>query len=330
MIISAIYILIIALMMVASAIFAGSETGIYQLSRIRLRLGVESKRLSFVMLGRIMRDSPALLISILIGNNLTYYFITSIVTLLLLDRVADEHTVELLATALITPVLFVFSELIPKNIFYYRADKLMPRVAGFLYIFKKLFTIVGLIPLLKFISDLFAKFTPAKRTPKAVMTSHIKVILHETREEGFLSTTQADLISRLATISHLDLNSVMIPLGKVQMADVNSDRSQLLKILEKSPFTRLPVYKINRTDIVGFIDIYDCLAQQQFDDLNTLVKPLRSLPADTTVSHAINFMQSENQKIILVTRGAHHRQRPVGIVTMKDLAEELLGELTEW
>ena len=316
--------------MITSAIFAGAETGIYQLSRIRLRLGIESKHLSFVMLGKIMRDSPALLISILIGNNLSYYIITSIVTLILLDKVADERTVELLATALTAPVLFVFSDLIPKNIFYYRADKLMPRIAPVLYIFKKLFTIVGLIPSLKFISNSFAKLTSAKKTKKTAITSHIKVILQETREEGFLSTTQADLISRLATISHLDLNSVMIPISKVQLADVNSDRSQLLKILEKTSFTRLPVYRTSRTDIVGFINIYDCLASAQFDDLNAFVKPLQTLTADTTVSQAINFMQSENQKIVLVTRTAHHRQRPIGIVTMKDLAEELLGELTEW
>lgn len=335
MISSAVYILIIALMVIAAAIFSGAETGIYQLSRIRLRLGIESRRFSFVTLGRIMRDSPGLLIAILIGNNLSHYIITSIITLLLLGKVAGEHTVELLATLITVPVLFVFSELIPKNIFYYRADRLMPYVAVPLYIFKKLFTLCGLIPLLRFISGLFARLTTANRIPKTAISparrSHIKAILQESREEDFLSLTQLDLISRLTTISHLNLSSVMTPIAKVQMASADCDRQQLIGILEKSPFTRLPAYGSSRTDIIGFINIYDCLTSADFSDLSDFTEPIRTLGGDTTVSEAIGIMQTENKKIILVTRtGPVHRHRPIGIVTMKDLAEELLGELTEW
>jgi len=70
---------------------------------------------------------------------------------------------------------------------------------------------------------------------------------------------------------------------------------------------------------------------QEFTDLRNFTKPIRRLPADITVSDAISIMQKENQKIVLVTRVSHvGREKPVGIVTMKDLVEELLGELAEW
>jgi len=336
MIKSIILILVVVFIIILSGLFAGAETGIYQLSRLRLRLGIEKKRLSFVMLGRAMDDSTGLLLSILIGNNLTHYLVTSIVTIFLLSKLGAEHTAELFATLITAPILFVFAELLPKNIFFYRADFLMPCVAPILFSFKTLLTWCGMVPVLKFISRIFARLTgsprPSKTPITAVRQSHIRIVLRETREEGFLSPVQTDIMNRLASISHLSVKSVMMPIAKAQTVDSNSDNSTLLRKLKKSAFTRLPVYEHQPANIVGFINIYDCLSSpKQFTDLHNFIEPIRKLGADTIVTEAINIMQSENQKIVLITRVGHAgRERPIGIVTMKDLVEELLGELADW
>ena len=336
MIKSIILILVIVFSVIFAGLFAGAETGIYQLSRLRLRLGIEKKRLSFVLLGKAMLDSPGLLLSTLLGTNLAHYLTTSIVTFLLLSKLQTEHTAELFATLITAPVLFVFSELIPKSISFYHSDILMPYTALFLFIFHKLFSWSGIIPLLKSISAIFARLTAAPYSSGAAMTAahrpHIEAILHETREEGFLSPVQADIINRLVNISHLGIRSVITPLNKVQTVDVNSDSSALLENLKSSAFTRLPVYDRWPGNIIGFINIYEALSStEQFTDLRNFIKPIRKLGADTVVTEAINIMQSENQKIVLVTRVSHAgRGRPIGIVTMKDLVEELLGELANW
>jgi putative hemolysin len=336
MIKSIILILVIVFSVIFAGLFAGAETGIYRLSRLRLRLGIEKKRLSFIILGKSLRDSSALLISMLIGTNLAYYLTTSIVTFLLLSKLQAEHTAELFATLITAPLLFVFSELIPKNIFFYRSDILMPCVAPILFLFKTLLTWCGMVPVLKFVSRIFAQLTgsprPSETAITAVRQSHIRTVLRETREEGFLSPVQTDIMNRLASISHLSVKSVMTPIGKAQTVDSNSDNSTLLRKLKKSAFTRLPVYEHHPANIVGFLNIYDCLSSpEQFTDLHDFIKPIRRFDADTVVTEAINIMQSENQKIVLITRVGHAgRERPIGIVTMKDLVEELLGELANW
>jgi CBS domain containing-hemolysin-like protein len=327
-------ILIAVFIVILSGLFAGAETGMYKLSRLRLRLGIEKKRLSSILLGKCVRDSTALLLSMLVGNNMTHYLITSIVTYMLLNRIEAAHTAELSATLITAPILLVFGELIPKNIFFYRADVLMPLFAPVLFVFHKLLSWCGAVPLLKVVSRIFARLTgspgPAAMMTNAAQKTHIQAIITETREEGILSSVQTDIINRLVGISHITLRAVMIPLSKVEMVDVDSDNTVLLNKLKKCAFTRLLVKE--RTNIAGFISIYETLgSNESFDDLHNFIKPIRRLHADTTVLDAMNIMQRENQRIVLVTRMGHGgRVRPIGIVTMKDVIEELIGELAEW
>ena len=333
---SAVLISAVVFLIILAGLFAGAETGLYRLSRLRLRLGVEKKRLSFVILGRCLRDSSGLLLSLLIATNLAYYLTTSIVTNIFLSKVETEHSAELFATLLTAPTLFVFSELIPKNIFFYRADSLMPYLSPLLYTFHKVLSFCGVVPLLKFVSGLFARSAGLASSPKTVITSaqrhKVQAILQDTREEGILSSVQTDIINRLVSISNIRIRSVMIPINNVQIVDVNSDNSALLSKLKKCAFTRLPVVEGRAGNIIGFINIYETLSSsEQFANLQKFVKTIRKVDANTTVTDTINIMQRENQKIVLVMKiGRAGQEKPIGIVTMKDLAEELLGELAEW
>jgi len=331
-----ILILVIVLAVIGAGLFAGAETGIYQLSQLRLRLGIEKKRLLFVILGKTLRDRGALLLSMLVGNNLAHYLATSIVTYLLLRQLQEEHTAELFATIMTAPMLFVFAEMIPKSIFFYRSDTIMPCISPILFAFHKFLSWSGIVPLLRFISRTFAQLAgspqPCEMAITAGQQSYIKAIFADTQEESILSPVQSDIINRLVNISNISIRSVMTPISKVQTVDVNSDNVALLDKLKKCPFTRLPVYERQPANIIGFINIYDCLSSTQAClNLHNFIKPIRKLSANVTVSDAINIMQSEKLKITLVMRAGHlGRERPIGIVTMKDLAEELLGELAQW
>jgi CBS domain containing-hemolysin-like protein len=338
---SMILILVIVFSLILGALCGGAETGLYRLSRLRLRLGIERKRFPFIILNKCLHDSSGLLLSVLIGNNLAHYLATSTVTYIFftyvyLRETGTEHRAELFAALSTVPVLFVFSELIPKNIFFYRADLLMPYVSPILYAFHKLLSWCGAVPLLKFISGLFTRLAGLTSSSKTVITStqrhKVQAILQDTHEEGILSSVQTDIINRLISISNIHIRSVMIPINNVQMADVNFDNSALLNKLKKCAFTRLPVVEGRPENIIGFINIYEALSsEEQFSELRNFIKPIRKLDADTVVSDAINIMARENQKIMSVTRiGRAGRERPIGIVTMKDLVEELLGELAEW
>jgi CBS domain containing-hemolysin-like protein len=331
-----IFIAVIVFFVLLAGLSAGSETGMYRISRLRLRLGIEKKKLSFVILGKCLHDSSGLLLSMLIATNLAYYLVTSIVTNIFVNKVDTEHTAELFATLLTAPTLFVFSELIPKNIFFYRSDFLMPYLSPFLYAFHKALSWCGIIPLLKFISSLLMRLSGLASSSNTAITStqrhQVQAILQDTHEEGILSPVQTDIINRLVGISHISIRSVMIDIDNVQTVDVNSDNTVLLEKLKKYAFSRLPVTDGQPGNIIGFIDIYETLnSSEQFTNLQNFIKPILKVNAKTTVIDMINIMQKDHQKIVLVTKMSRAGQeRSIGIATMKDLVEELIGELAEW
>jgi magnesium and cobalt exporter, CNNM family len=329
-------VLLAVLMILLGALFSGAETGVYRLSRLRLRLAVEKKQWLFVMLGKVMHDSSGLLISLLIGTNLSSYLATSLITRMFLDVVESERAAEVLTTLVTVPILFVFSELIPKNAFFYRADRLTSLAAPLLLVSHRAFTWCGAVPLLRLISQAFTHLIGSPVSSRTVMTStqshHVRAILRETHEEGILSPIQSDIVDRIVNIPGLRLNSVMIPLTQVQSVNIRSDRATLLNTLRGHALTRLLVWQDTPANIVGFINIYDVLATDQgFDSLEPFLTPIRQLDTSTPVIDAIDIMRREDLKIVLVMRtrrGSH--DDPTGIVTMKDLVEELLGELAEW
>ena len=327
---------LVLMFVVMAGLFAGAETGMYRLSRLRLRLGSEQKKLSFVLLGRRRRDSSAMLVSMLLGANLAYYLATNVVTIMVLNKVGSEHTAEIVVTFITVPIFFIFSEIIPKNLFYHHADGLMPVISGILYLFEKIFVYSGAVGVLRFISRALARLAgpsvSGERPFSTISSSHIKAIAQETSEEGVLSPVQTDIINRLAGISHVNIRSVMTGMSKVQRVDFYSDKSDLLKALKKFEYSWFPVTSGHRDNIRGFVNIYECLtSSSDFKDLGEFIRPIKRLRADTSVIESIDIMQKENEKMALVTRtGYGGVEKPVGIVTMKDLVEELVGELAEW
>ncbi len=329
----------VILLVLLGGFFAGSETGIYRLSRFRLRLGIQEHRPFYSILDKVVKDSYGMVLTTLIGNNLTNYASTSIVTYIFLTRTHAEHSAAVYATAIMTPLLFLCAEIIPKSIFYLHADTILPRLAPLLWFFWQLFTRMGIVRLLKsisgFLSRLFGLPSDAAEVITAGHRTQMKQIINETRDEGIVSTFQKDIMHRAVDIPAMPVREVMIPISNVVMADLQTNTAALLEILRSSPYTRLPVYSKTggQTNIVGLINIYEVLTTaRQFDNLEQFIKPAGSLPATTSVLDAIGIMRKGNHRIMLVTPPTDRRQKPKpkpsGLITMKDLIEELTGELT--
>lgn len=315
--------------------FAGSETGCYRLSRFSLRLGAEQKRPFYQLLSDAMQDSHGLVLSLLMGNNLANYFSTSIVTYLFFTRLENAGMAEIYATAIMTPILFLCVDILPKNLFYYKADAFMVNLAPLIWFFDKLFTYSGVIPFLKWLSNrlnrLFHTTIDTSQAVDLTQREQIKQIFHETQEEGLVSEFQKMMMDRLIRIPDLPVTSVMIPLDQVQMADLHTNRQALLEKIAHISFTRLPVYEQSRQNVLGYIDVYKTLGcNQPFDCLSEFLEPLMKLPAPCSVISALQQMRRQSCPIALIVSNpaaGSQASEVLGVVTIKDLVEEFMGEL---
>lgn len=323
---------LIALLLVLSAFFAGSETGVYRLSRLKLRIQAEQGKRRYELLFSIMRDGQALILSLLLGNNLVNYLMTGLVTVMLFNRLQNYHAAEVYTTVIITPVIFIFGEIVPKNIFYYRANTLVPRLVWLNWLCLRLFTLSGAVPLLKgllrILSAVFRFDVDTAKAIDATQRHQVRQIIHETQEEGLLSESQKDMMSRLIDIAEISVASVMIRLRDVEMVPAESDHTALLEHIKRHTHTRQLVYDKDRSNIAGYIQIYNVLGQHpSLDNLREVTAPLLEIQRGSSVLEAINLLRNNHAKIALVVEGFRRHKRGIGIITITDLVEELTGEL---
>ena len=212
--------ILIGLCILFSAVFSGAETGTYRLSRVSLRLGAERKQPLSQFLSNIMKDSHGLVFSLIMGNNLANYFAAWLATYLFLNHSGSVHLAELYTTIVMTPLLFLFGDIVPKNLFYCKANTLMTALSPGLWAAHKLFTFSGIVAALKWLSNrlnrLFHASIDTSRAVDLTQREQAKQIFHETREEGLVSDLQKYMMDRLVRIPDLPITSVMIPLSRVQ------------------------------------------------------------------------------------------------------------------
>ncbi len=323
---------LILLLLILSAFFAGTETGVYRLSRLSLRIKAEQGKPRYKRLFKIMRDGQGLILSLLLGNNLVNYFMTSLVTIMLFNHLENPRYAELGTMLIVTPVVFIFGEIVPKNIFYHKANTLMPELVWLNWFCLRLFTWSGAVPTLK---GIFRALSAMLRfdvdTAKAIDVTQrhqVRQIIHETQEEGLLSEPQKDMMSRLIDMSGISIASVMVKLKDVEMVSVHTDHAGLIEHLKHHTHTRQLVYENDKSRIIGFIRIYEALGRKEpVKNLYGTTHKLLEINRKRSVLEAVNLLRNHRAKIALVVERVKEGKKPVGILTISDLIEEMTGEL---
>ncbi|MFI4910676.1 MAG: CNNM domain-containing protein [Sedimentisphaeraceae bacterium JB056] len=310
---------------VLSALCSGSETGVYKISKVNLRINAEHGGKLSIILRNMLEDTNGVIFSILIANNVFNYSATTIATYLFATYY--ENSGEYYAALVTTPLLFVFGEVIPKNLFFLRANTLMAFVTLPLWVIHRLLCVLKITPVMKLMANVMSKLfkMPTSGRSYTNIRSTINIISDETRHEGLLSHVQWDIMNRMTGISNTTIASVMVPVDYVVMVSVTTTKEELRDILRKHPYTRILVYKNNKQDIIGYLNLYKAL-NSSYEDFNIteLTKELKELPAQMPVIDAIKEMNHKNLRMALVS----HKRQKIGIITIKDLAEELTGELS--
>lgn len=316
--------LVLAMALAMSVFFASVETGVYVVNKVRLDLRAESGHPAARRLRKLLRDPGKLLTAILVGVNLADYAAAfAMTTLLVLWGVGEA---EFWAMAVVTPLLFIFGESVPKNIAQRLGERLMYPVSGVLRGAVAALEIMGLSLVTRGFTWLTLKLAGShpKRSPLGL--DGISAIVAEGQASGVLSHFQTIMADRIVHIQEVRLRNVMIPISRVVSAPRGITRAELMELLRHHEYSRLPLVD-DRGQIVGVLDIYDVLNAPEGESPSARMTEPLFLHGQMTVTQALYQMQ-HSRKMMAVVLGPGERH--VGIATIKDIVEEIVGELEAW
>ncbi|HVL00478.1 MAG TPA: HlyC/CorC family transporter [Dongiaceae bacterium] len=317
----------LGVMMLLSAFFASSETGMLSLNRYRLRHLVKKKQRGAALVEKLLSRPDRLIGMILISNNFVNTFAAAIATIIAI-RLWGENSIAL-ASAVLTLVMLVFSEVTPKTLAALRPE----RVA---------FTTVYLLqPLLKLLHPLVWLVNVVCNGLLRVMgvSPDESGMNHLSREElrTLVNESGAGLAKRHKTmlLSILDLEDVtvddiMIPKHEVMGIDLEEDLDEIIKYLRSAQHTRLPVYKSDLNSPVGVLHLRKISRLLMDNELNKAkilqqaVEPY-FVPEGTPLHvQLVNFQKAKRRMGFIVDEYGDVQ----GIVTLEDILEEIVGEFT--
>jgi putative hemolysin len=342
------------LSIVLGGFFSGSETGLYTLNRVRLRLRRDQGDPSGMRLARLLEDESSTLLVTLIGTVAADYVATACIGYLFVHAArsaagavnGSEAAIggaasELYITLIVTPFVFVFGEAVPKNWYRRDADRLMYRGSLLLWLSSVIIRATGVVWLLRAFSTwLIRRLDPrgAERSPfgpRAQIAALLREALEHTpepRATARAAPPHPELIERVLKLSRTRVQQVMIPRWQVSGLRADASPNEVRALARRTPYTRLPVFDERNERVLGVAHILELL-----DRLHTggregfsaarLAKPALFLERTETVAAAIVRMQRSRHKIAFV-RGRSGRM--IGLLTLKDLLEEVVGELRAW
>jgi len=313
---------VLILATVLSGLFSGLETGLYVLNKVRLELRAEAGGRDAKRLRRLLRKPNNLLAVLLIGTNISSYSVAFALTAMF-DLAGTGAATEWYSLGFGTLLLFVLGDTVPKSVFHRLSETLTYRLSWALSVSDVLLKFTGLSYLMR--AAAWLVMLPVRSRQGAATEGRLGEIFAEGQASGVLTHTQAVMVDRVMNIAGVKLADAMVAIEKAICIRRDTARAALMRMLRKHNYSRVPVRDASG-DVVGILDVYDVLIDESVAvPAEKMTEPLK-LPAGMSVTEALYRLQRTRAMMAIVQKDG----RPVGIVTIKDLVEEIVGELEEW
>ena len=318
---------ILFFLLVLSAFFSSSETGLMSINRYRLRHLAKNKHNGAIRASRLLENPDKLIGLILLGNNFVNVLASSITTIIAL-RLGGEAAIAI-AAGLLTLVLLIFSEVAPKTVAALYPEKIaFPASYVFTPLLKLLYPIVWLINL--FANSLLKIFgiTLDKENTEHLSSEELRTVVHEAGT--LIPKRHQNMLLSILDLEKVTVEDIMIPRSEITGIDLNDEMSQIVDQLQHSQHTRLPVFRDNINEVEGFMhvrSVLHLLAQDRFtmEDLLDAVREAYFVPETTPLNTQLLNFQQQERRIGLVVDEYGDVQ---GLVTLEDILEEIVGEFT--
>ncbi len=317
------------LLLLCGAFFASTETAYTSLSRITVRQMVKDNKRNAKKVLRLRNNLESLIATVLIGTNLVTTLISALATNLSIKILGSEYVSY--GTALVSILVIIFSETIPKTYAAIRSEKTAIRSANIIIIIQTvLFPIVWIFQqLTKFLNFIEKKFL---KTKKSLLTEdELKTLIEVGQKEGTLEINERKMLERLIQFSDLSVHEIMRHRSLVKFVNVEDSVDQVIKCFADTGYSRLPVYQDSPENVIGVLHYKSVLfaskpIAESKDFVRICMRPVEYVPETFTAVELLSFFKKEKCNFALVLNEYGGNE---GIVTMDDLLRAVLGRVTD-
>ena len=315
--------LLLFLLVAASAFFSGSETAISSFNRIRMRNRAESGDRRAALALKIAEDYDKTISTILIGNNIVNMASASIATIMAV-ALLGERLGPSVSTIAMTLLVLIFGEILPKSFAKDHAETIAIQVAGIISFLRGLFS-----PLVWFFVQLKKLFfgRKATETQPSVTEDELKTIIDTVEEEGVLDSQETEIMQSVIEFDDITVQEILVPRVDIVAVDVNDSVDTIVTAVLNSNYTRIPVYENDIDHIIGMLhsrDLLAALAKKQPIDIRCMCREMPFVYRTKHINDLLEEFRRKKQHMAIVT---DDYGGTLGLVTLEDVLEELVGEI---
>ena len=322
----AIQILALLILVVLSSFFSSAETALTTVNRIRLQaLSEEGNKRADIVL-KTIENSSKMLSAILIGNNLVNNFSAALATALAIKMFGSGSVG--IVTGALTILILIFGEITPKTYATANAEKLSLAYASVILALMKVLTPV--IFIINRICRFLLKFlhVDADASLNTMTEMELRTIVDVSHKDGVIEEEERQMIYNVVDFGDSQAKDVMVPRADVVSVSETASYAEIKDIFRAEKYTRLPVYKDDRDNITGIVNIKDFFFSddtESFKVSDIMYKPYFTYEFKKTSELLVEMQEnSVSIAIVLDEYGA-----AVGMISLEDLLEEIVGEIRD-
>lgn len=306
-----------------SAFFSSAETSLSTVNRVRLKTLAEegNKRAQTAL--HVLDKYGKMLSAILIGNNVVNLSASALATTLAIKI----NLAVGIATGVLTVVILLFGEILPKNMAMVHSDKLALAYAGIIAFIMKVFTPV--IFLVDKLSQGLMKLLHIDAGKKQAMTENeLRTYVEVSHEDGVIESEEREMIYNVFDFSDAVAKDIMIPRIDMAVVSEEADYDEVMKLFQDCMYTRIPVYHEDKDNIIGLINIKDFILVK--DKAHFRIQDIRRQAYYTyEYKKTADLLMEMREKRANVAFVLNEYGATVGMITMEDLLEEIVGEIRD-
>ncbi|MEW6069487.1 MAG: hemolysin family protein [Candidatus Thermoplasmatota archaeon] len=315
-------IVFLIILLILSALFSAAEMALITVSRLRIRERAKRGEKHALVVENLLKEPHKLITGILVGNNLVNVCASIVAGAIALKIIGNLGIA--IATVLMTFIILLFCEITPKA-FAMRNEKLALKIAKPIAGFIKIFSPVasGFTYLANSIIRAFGRELPSQKM--AITERELRTILEIAEEQGSIKRMEREMIHEVFELDQIPLTTVMLPKDRIVSIGEDESIAEALEVAGRTNFSKLPVWKDTKENIVGMVNIKDALKQKdKTQPVKQIMRSVFKLKTAERVDEALRKMRIGKEHLAIVV---DEKDSLAGLVTLEDLIEEIVGEI---